>query len=75
MSILADTIAEWKKLGFHYDRDDLSKQWVISGSRDELHLFGKILKDFATDPSNSTEFEHDHYGPYIFLKIIGRAWV
>jgi hypothetical protein len=63
------TRAEWRDLGFFYDRDDELRQWRIIGSKDGLALFARVLQRYASDPRNEMVSEHDHLGPYMYLKI------
>lgn len=65
-------IDEWRRLGFFYDFDDrLSiNQWRFYGSKQGLHYFGQLLEDYAHNPNNNKVSEHQHYGPYSYLKII-----
>ncbi|MXV53352.1 hypothetical protein GS399_20525 [Pedobacter sp. HMF7647] len=63
---------EWRELGFYYDFDDRLdvNQWRFYGSKIGLQNFVKLLDEYTSKPSNNKEFEHDHYGPYSYLKII-----
>lgn len=70
MDIINDTIQEWRDLGFHYDRDDDRGEWTIVGSIAGLKRFSSILRQFASNPQNDVPFEHDHFGPYMYLKIM-----
>ena len=70
MDTITATIQEWRNLGFHYDRDDDRRTWKITGSVSGLSRFSDILRRFASDPRNDVLFEHEHYGPYGYLKII-----
>jgi hypothetical protein len=64
------TRAEWRDLGFFYDRDDASKEWRLRGSRAGLLRFAEILRTYVSDPRNATKSEHEHYGPYMYLKVM-----
>jgi hypothetical protein len=66
------TTAEWRELGFFYDRDDATKEWVLIGSRDGLLQFAHILHRYVADPRNVMKSEHEHYGPYMYLEVM--AW-
>jgi len=70
MDILNNTKREWRELGFHYDRDDERKEWIFTGSRSGLVKLSAIFKGYALDERNNAEFEHNHYGPYHFFKIM-----
>lgn len=70
MDIVTATIEEWRDLGFHYDLDDDRRVWTITGSVIGLSRFAEILRQFASNPRNDVRFEHDHYGPYSYLKIM-----
>ena len=58
------TRREWRELGFFYHRDDQQKVWRLIGSRSGLFQFRDVLLEYADDPSNDYESEHEHYGPY-----------
>jgi hypothetical protein len=66
------TIDEWRQLGFYYDFDErlAVNQWRFYGSKSGLQNFVNLLDDYTSRESNNKEFEHDHYGPYMYLKII-----
>lgn len=70
MDIVNATIEEWRDLGFHYDLSDDCRVWTITGSATGLARFAQILRQFAANPQNDVPFEHDHYGPYGYLKIM-----
>ena len=61
---------EWRELGFFYDRDDHSREWRVVGSRKGFHKFAELLRAYARNPRNAGMSEHDHYGPYMYLKIM-----
>lgn len=61
---------EWRELGFFYDRDDQAKVWRLTGSRAGLLRFRDSLLEYTVDPVNSTQSEHEHYGPYMYLKVM-----
>lgn len=65
-------IDEWRELGFYYDLDQRVEvnQWRFYGSKSGLQNFVKLLDDYTNSPSRNVVFEHDHYGPYMYLKII-----
>lgn len=70
MDIVANAIEEWRELGFHYDRDDASRVWILTGSLSGLARFTAVLRDFAANSRYDGKFDHEHYGPYCFLKIM-----
>lgn len=61
--------AEWRKLGFHYERDDETKQWNIVGSKAGLRSFATELRDYASDQENDWVSCHRNLGPYDYLEI------
>jgi hypothetical protein len=65
----AQTIAEWDDLGFWYDVTPESG-WVIRGSCAGLEKFAALLDRYAADPRNTKLSEHDHFGPYMYLKVV-----
>jgi hypothetical protein len=69
-SLKDQTRSEWRELGFFYDRDDASKEWRLRGSRAGLLRFAEILRTYVSDPHNATKSEHEHYGPYMYLKVM-----
>ena len=64
------TREEWRELGFFYDVDDSSKAWRLVGSRAGLLRFRDLLVEYVAKPRNTILGEHDHYGPYMYLKIM-----
>ena len=65
-------INEWRELGFYYDFDERLSvyQWRFYGSKSGLKNFVKILNDYTINAANDRVSEHDHLGPYSYLKII-----
>ena len=65
-------IDEWRQLGFYYDRDDRLdvNQWRFFGSNKGLQNFVSLLDKYTATPANDTLSEHEHYGPYSYLKIM-----
>ena len=61
---------EWRELGFFYDRDDESRTWRLTGSREGLQSFRDALLAYVADPRNAVDSEHEHYGPYMYLKVM-----
>lgn len=64
------TRKEWRELGFFYDRNDQQKVWRLIGSRSGLLRFRDALLEYAGDPNNDYESEHEHYGPYSYLEVM-----
>lgn len=64
------TKQEWRELGFYYDRDDNEKLWKIVASKNGVTSFINLLYDFSNKFKESTESEHEHYGPYFYLEIM-----
>jgi hypothetical protein len=64
------TRREWRNLGFFYDVDESQKEWRLVGSRSGLLRFRDILQEYVANPRNETESEHDHYEPYMYLKVL-----
>lgn len=65
-------IDEWQELGFYYDFDNrLSvNQWRFFGSKNGLQNFVSLLDEYTNNLANDTLSEHEHYGPYGYLKIM-----
>ena len=65
-------IDEWRELEFYYDFDERVSvnQWRFYGSKQGLLNFVKLLDAYVNNPNNDKLFEHEHYGPYMYLKII-----
>jgi hypothetical protein len=64
------TRAEWRELGFFYDRDDNAREWLIVGSRAGLRRFAARLRTYAASPKGAVASEHEHYGPYMYLEVM-----
>jgi hypothetical protein len=60
---------EWRQLGFFYDYDEHTMSWRFAGSRAGLMRFVKILESYAANPGHEGLSEHEHYGPYWYLKL------
>ena len=60
---------EWRELGFFYERTDEPPRWRFVGSAAGLANLVKLLDAYVRDPRNETISEHDHYGPYMYLKV------
>ncbi|MCI5142779.1 MAG: hypothetical protein D3909_13850 [Candidatus Electrothrix sp. ATG1] len=63
-------IQDWEELGFFYDVDDKKKEWIFIGSLYGLSKFPQLLADYVADYRNEMLSEHEHYGPYMYLKIV-----
>ena len=63
---------EWRDLGFYYELEEYNefKQWKFYGSKKGLFNLIKLLENYTAKKSNDYISEHDHYGPYSYLKII-----
>ncbi len=66
----AATRKEWRELGSYYKTDDEQKQWRFVGSRNGLLRLPSLLDQYVSDPRNVAKSEHEHYGPYMYLKIM-----
>ncbi len=61
---------EWRELGFYYEIDDAAPQWRFVGSRNGLLRFTELIRCYAANPGNAVIYEHVHYGPYMYLKLM-----
>ena len=64
------TRQEWRELGFFYEYDKETSSWRLLGSRDGLSKFVEILESYVANPRNERLSEHEHYGPYFYLKLM-----
>lgn len=66
------TIEEWRQLGFYYDlvEKGSTKEWQFSGSKKGLSNFAEILTSYTDNGKNDSLSEHEHVGPYNYLKIM-----
>jgi hypothetical protein len=64
------TKEEWRELGFYYEQDENDRHWKLVGSRSGLLRLTEILDEYCSNPRNEQISEHDHLGPYMYLKII-----
>lgn len=64
--------SEWRQLGFYYDlgEDNDNPEWRFFGSKDGLKQIVYILEKYVEDPLNEGLSEHEHYGPYSYLKVM-----
>jgi len=63
------TKEDWRHLGFFYSTITEEKKWVLTGSPYGLKAFILILNAYVKDPTNKSEGEHIHIGPYGYLKV------
>lgn len=63
---------EWRELGFYYDLEESvnKNEWKFYGSKQGLQNLVKLLEDYTNNSANDFPSEHDHYGPYSYLKIM-----
>jgi len=64
------TISEWRGLGFFYERDDAQRTWRIRANRKGIAAFCGILRAYARDVDNEPVSQHEHLGPYGYLKLV-----
>lgn len=64
------TREDWRELGFFYDFDKTSCCWRLVGSRQGLLRFCEILNEYTNDVRKKPISEHEHYGPYWYLKLV-----
>lgn len=62
----------WRDLGIYYDLDDRVSvnQWRLYGSRKGIETFAAAILEYGNNPRNAGLSEHEHYGPYSYLKIV-----
>lgn len=63
------TREEWRELGFFYETLREPLCWRLVGSPTGLARFVSLLDQYVRDPRNATLSEHEHYGPYMYLKV------
>lgn len=63
---------EWRQLGFYYElyKNGDVYQWRFFGSKSGFQRFSSLLHTYADDPVNVNLSEHEHFGPYYYLKIM-----
>ncbi|WP_243359534.1 hypothetical protein [Fundidesulfovibrio terrae] len=61
---------QWRKLGFFYDVDEEQKQWIFVGSKSGLLKLHAILNEYSRSKQYRKISSHEHYGPYLYLKIM-----
>ena len=54
---------EWGALGFHYSRNDKSRNWLIEGGPEGLLGFATLLRDFAGELTLDSALEQRSVGP------------
>jgi hypothetical protein len=64
------TVNEWRDLGFFYDYDEVESCWRVIGSREGFMKFVDLLESYVMNPRNGRLSEHEHYGPYSYLKLM-----
>jgi hypothetical protein len=64
------TRAEWEALGFFYDYNDSQRAWLVRASRAGMDRLCTELRQYAKEPRNGVLSEHEHYGPYSYLKFV-----
>jgi hypothetical protein len=62
--------SEWRDLGFFYDIDDQLKSWRLRGTLAGLGRFVTALDAYVASPDSLVEGEHEHFGPYMYLKVM-----
>jgi hypothetical protein len=63
------TRGEWHELGFYYKMTKDPPAWCFVGSLSGLANFVQLLDDYVGNPANAKLSEHEHYGPYMYLKV------
>jgi len=63
------TREEWRELGFFYECTDEPPCWRFVGSAAGLAKLVKLLDAYVRNPRNAALSEHEHYGPYMYLKV------
>lgn len=66
--MINDTRKEWRELGFYYELKD--NKWVFIADKKGLLRFAELLRKYGNNPRRNKLSEHDHYGPYMYLKIM-----
>lgn len=61
---------EWRDLRFYYEFREANAQWRLVGSLAGLLRFCDLLREYASDARNTRLSEHEHYGPYRYLKVM-----
>jgi hypothetical protein len=66
--LIEATRREWRELGFFYDNSESG--WRFVGSKAGLLAFASLLRKYSQNPKNAGLSEHDHLGPYMYLKLV-----
>jgi hypothetical protein len=66
---LQATRNEWRVLGFYYETRDRPPCWRLIGSPTGLEKFVQLLDQYVRDARNELLSEHEHHGPYMYLKV------
>jgi hypothetical protein len=61
---------QWRELGIYYERNDALQEWWLIGCRAGLLAFTRQLTNYTDDPRNELPSEHEHFGPYGYLKVM-----
>ena len=61
---------EWRALGFFYDYDDRRGNWLFRASRSGFAKLCFELRQYAIDSKHALTSQHEHYGPYSYLKFV-----
>lgn len=61
---------EWNELGFYYQIDKHNKHWIFHLNKEGLRKFCELINEFTDNYSNDQIGEHDHYGPYMYFKLV-----
>jgi hypothetical protein len=65
------TRRQWRDLGFYYAHDAAPRPaWRIVGPLAGLAAFHAALLAYVAGPSHAAIGEHDHFGPYWYLKVM-----
>lgn len=54
----------------YFDFDDEKLCWKIQGSKKGINKFCQLLIKYAHNDLNKPISEHQHYGPYLYLKFV-----
>ncbi len=63
-------IDEWRQLRFHYDFENEDNEWKFLGSKEGLKNLATLVDAYTNNKGNVGISEHEHYGPYSYLKIM-----
>jgi len=63
------TREEWRELGFYYVTEEEPPGWRFVGSSTGLERLVSLLDEYVRDSRKTTVSEHEHYGPYMYLKV------